>query len=222
VGAVPMFVAERNFTLSWSTPPDFPGGGSSGVNHYRVRVIAGAGHLPVENVTTNEFALRLVDGRAYRILVAAVDRAGNVGPEVLAEFTADLEGPPAPTGLRVAFVGTNSPIFTAEWNPATDTGAGVRDYRIRIGTSPGAEDVVAGETVSGTKYEWHGSFGRPYYVTVWSVDQVDNEGSGATLAQPFVANAPSQGFDLLGLILTLLLAAGAGVIALVALRRRSG
>jgi hypothetical protein len=103
--------------------------------------------------------------------------------------------PTAPAGLSVMATGT---VATLTWNPAADwqTPSGGLSYNVRMGTSPGASDVLApsasmtgkrrlsqmGNAQAGLTATFNYTVGQAYY---WSVQAVDNAFAGS----PFAAEA---------------------------------
>ena len=108
-------------------------------------------------------------------------------------YTVNNTPPSAPTGLTASEAGNNV-IFT--WEPATDTrtpSAGL-SYNLRVGTSPGANDVVSSMAITATgwrKIARSGNAGqRQFYqlnnlemgVYYWSVQAIDNSFAGSAFA----------------------------------------
>jgi len=114
-------------------------------------------------------------------------------------LTAGNNPPTTPTGLQAAVTGS---VVTLSWNASTDdhTPSATLSYNLRIGTSPGAGDVMAPMALSSGQLTvprmgnmqfdvsrgFRARFGATYY---WSVQAVD----GAYAGSPF---APEQSFTL--------------------------
>ena len=208
-----------NLTLGWSPVHDLPVPVASGVDHYRVRIVAGAAQLPAENVTTPQYLLRLADGGHYRIFVAAIDRAGNLGTESSVEFAADLTGPTVPTNLRVEISQGDAPRYTLRWDPSIDAGSGVAYYLVSVGTFAGGSDVVDDSRRTEPSYNWTGVYGQTYYVRLKAVDAVGNEGSMGELVPP--ARAELSRNDLSGVLFAAVVLVGTAVtLAALLVRRR--
>ncbi|HKZ60615.1 MAG TPA: hypothetical protein VJ547_12340 [Candidatus Thermoplasmatota archaeon] len=218
---VAAFVGNLSQAISWDPSTDQPATNASGIDHYLVRVSAGSA-VNETSVSSLTFTLTLADGVHYTVAVAAVDRAGNEGASASLAFTADQTGPVPPTSLRVVVSDASGPSLTATWNGTSDAGAGLKEYHIQVGTTPGGSDVVGESTVSGTTYSWTGRFDTPYYVTVWGVDNLGNAGAKASTGAPVTATKPSTGGGFLpGPSAALVLLALAGGALAVAARRRS-
>lgn len=192
VDPVAAFVAAATFTVTWNASTDAPDTNASGVDHYIVRVSDGTTTTPTD-VSALEAPVALTDGTHYTVTVAAVDLAGNEGPEVSISFTSDRTGPAAPQSLKLTISSADGPTFQASWNGTSDTGSGVKEYRISIGTTPGGTQVRNGGIVTGTSEKWTGSFGTTYYVTVWAVDNLGNPGTTVSSTAGITAQKPGSG-----------------------------
>jgi hypothetical protein len=186
---VAAYIANLTQEIAWDASTDEPATNASGVDHYVVRVAQGAS---VNETTSNglSFAVPLEDGARYTVSVTSVDRAGNEGPTSSATFTADRSGPAAPAGLKVVIVDATGPSFAASWDGTSDAGAGLKQYKVNIGTTPGGSQVASGRAVSGTRAEWTGSFDTTYFVTVWGVDNLGNAGPTDSTTEGVVAKKP--------------------------------
>ena len=218
---VSSYVAQATLAVTWNASVDGPAANASGIDHYLVRVSDGTS-VEVTAVSGLEAAVPLTDGVHYTVSISGVDLAGNEGPTSSISFTSDRSGPLAPNGLKVVILQPDGPTLQASWNGTSDTGSGVKEYRISIGTTPGGTDVANGRIVTGTNERWTGTFGTTYFVTVWAVDNLGNAGASSATTEGVTPQRPGAGGGglLPGPGAAAALAAVFAASAIVAVRRR--
>jgi hypothetical protein len=186
---VASFIANLTEEIAWDASTDQPPTNASGVDHYVIRIAQGAAVRETTSIGLSVI-VPLDDGANYTVSVSSVDRAGNEGSISSVAFTADRSGPAAPAGLKLTVVDAAGPSFAATWDGTSDAGAGLKQYKVNIGTTPGGTQVAAGRAVTGTRAEWTGSFDTTYYVTVWGVDNLGNAGPTNSTTEGVVAKKP--------------------------------
>jgi hypothetical protein len=218
----PAFVAGAAFNTTWIAPADLPLGASAGVDHYVV-IIQGVGSGQVLVVTGTGTSVPLLDGVRYTVTVAGIDGAGNWGDSATANFTADNTGPSAPPNLLAPPPAAGTLLVNASWSASADSGSGVREYRVSLGTTPGGSEIFADAPASNTSVQWIGVPGKTYYVTVWAVDNAGNVGPKTTsgpVAVTVAATPITESSSGPLLILVLLAAIAAVAVALLVWRSR--
>ncbi len=141
--------------------------------------------------------LNLLSGMTIYINVAAVNNAGLTGSLISTNgITVDTTAPGVVGTLTDSgSYQTSTTTISASWAAATDTESGVTDYVVSVGTSPGASDTVAPQSVGLlASAAIAGAFtnGGAYYVNVAAVNGAGITGSAATTDGIIVdATAPS-------------------------------
>ncbi len=214
------FVANSSVTVEWTLAEDGPTPGASGVDHYLVRVRHGT-DVTDTSVTERRLTVQLADGATYTVEVLAVDGAQNRGPISTVTFTGDLSGPTAPATVTARVSNALGPSFTATWNATVDAASGLSEYRVSVGTSPGGTDIASSVRVTRLNFTWTGTEGTDYWVTVWAVDKLGNEGPSVQTAGPVSFVSSEGGGFLPGLDGVVALLALSGVALALAFVRRA-
>ncbi|MDO8446731.1 MAG: Ig-like domain-containing protein, partial [Deltaproteobacteria bacterium] len=131
----------------------------------------------------------LTDG-PHTVRVEATDLAGNTGSAEVS-FTVDTTAPGPGPGVTptisldsaVAISGQTYYSYSkivASWTSLSDTTAGLKEYRVAIGTTSGGTDILnwtsTGTTASYTSGEISSDqFGKTLYLSVEAVDNLGNE-----------------------------------------------
>ncbi|KKM98398.1 hypothetical protein LCGC14_1158350, partial [marine sediment metagenome] len=140
--------------------------------------------------------LDVTAGQTYFYQVTAVDDLGqesSVSTSVFSDSATvagsagtpgsgnDNEAPTIP-GAPVTRTPTTINTPTWRWNRSTDSGSGVKGYKIFIGTAPGTSDVVNGDFTDTNAYTHQNSlsYGRTYYSRVLAVDNANNESASSS------------------------------------------
>ena len=186
-----------SWSASTSSTPAFTWTASSdsisGISSYKVALGTTAGGTDVVswtnagNVTSYTFSgLTLTNGTAYYASVKAVDGAGLTSAAAnSAAFTVDTSPPTTPGSPSWAgsYWGYTSTSPAVSWTASTDSGSGVSYYQIALGTTAGAQNVVAWTSIGNvTSYSFSGltlTNGSSYYATVRAVDAVGNISTAA-------------------------------------------
>jgi len=128
-----------------------------------------------------------VDGANY-VCVFAKNAAGETPATNNGfKFMADKTPPPAPDKPTADAATTTAVTF--HWNAVVDTGgAGMADYNLQIGTTPGGSDIFNGPVVELTKGV-PAFDGQTYYARVQAVDAVGNASSWSVNSDPVTVHA---------------------------------
>ncbi|MCB0368277.1 MAG: hypothetical protein KDD45_02270, partial [Bdellovibrionales bacterium] len=175
--------------LSWSAA--FEAG--SGVHHYEVQLGTSSGASDVmgwtniSNVTSKTISgLALTSGVTYYPSLQAIDNAGNTSTASLGDgWLADTSLPSTVINFNDMNFGssTETPLMT--WSPSSDTGSGVLEYKMALGTTPGGTDVRGwtslGNTTSGKLTGLSLTNGLIYYPSILSIDKAGNQSSNVYL-----------------------------------------
>ena len=169
-------------TWVWAPSVDL----TSGVLGYRVRIgtSPGAGNVVSETlVTGTSFSISTgVEGFSYYCQVQAVDHAGNHASWSSSSdgITVDLTAPTAPTP-NDGGSWTDLSHINFTWPPVSDAVSGLASYELKVGTSPGIDNILA---VSATGHEWYNltgvTEGVTYYAQLRAVDTAGNVGQWST------------------------------------------
>ncbi|HKZ60605.1 MAG TPA: fibronectin type III domain-containing protein [Candidatus Thermoplasmatota archaeon] len=181
------FVSQPGLTVEWPVPVDLPTPGASGIERYEVTIVEGGSPRTLSRAS-NYTQLSLLDNVVYEVHVVAVDNAGNRGADAVVAFKTDMTGPSAPGGVELEGA-TAGGQMTVRWQVAQDASSGVLEYRVKVGTRAGEDDVVAAQVATGTSVTFPAQTGTGYFVTVWTVDRAGNEGPPSE-AGPFSVQSP--------------------------------
>lgn len=161
-------------TLTWQV--------SAGADSYDVKLATDSGCSTVVRswnaLTTNAAIPPILASNTYYVCVQAKDQAGNIvaASNQPWSFEIDASGPNTPAAPTDAGAWTKASSTTFDWASVTDHGgAAVAAYKIRIGTSPGDDDVYSGQVSNATSYTRSGlASGTTYFAQVQAVDAVGN------------------------------------------------
>jgi hypothetical protein len=130
--------------------------------------------------------LTLTNTKTYRVVLRAVDNAGNYSSETVSDgWTVDATAPIAPASLTDGIIGfsqTDTP--TLSWPAGSDALSGVQGYQIAIGDTSGGSNVLDWTTVGNiltttmSSLSLQGS--KRYYTSVRTLDTAG--GASATQA----------------------------------------
>ena len=131
--------------------------------------------------------LTLAVGQTYYISVAAIDGAGLTGSAVTTDGIQAVDSTPPTAAGSLTDAGATTTTLTqlaASWTAATDAESGVTGYVVSIGTTPGASNTYAsqsvGLTTSATITGLSLTVGQTYYVSVAAINGAGLTGSAVT------------------------------------------
>ncbi|HPI40885.1 MAG TPA: delta-60 repeat domain-containing protein, partial [Pseudobdellovibrionaceae bacterium] len=193
-GSLSLLGLISNYFNSSSVSPVFSWGATvdleSGLDRYEVKIVSG---LPSIDVTTwssmnsggSLSGLSLSEGQSYSYQLRVWDKAGNVSSEVQSIlWTVDSALPVIATfnDGTDSFYKDRTPLFAIQSNDVS--GSGVVSYKVDVGTSVGASDILSGFVVTTWNndsgfHKFHvGSLtltaGLRYYASVRAVDFAGN------------------------------------------------
>jgi hypothetical protein len=165
-------------TISFTAGSD----AESGIARHEIKVQdVTAGFVDVTTFATftnnsSVSGLTLTHTKTYRVVLRAVDNAGNYSSETVSDgWTVDATAPIAPTSLDdkvIGFSSTDTP--TLSWSAGSDALSGVQGYQIAIGDSSGGNNILDWTTVGNiltttmSSLSLQGS--KRYYTSVRTLD----------------------------------------------------
>lgn len=136
--------------------------------------------------TSSVLSLSGLSDGAHTVLMKSVDDVGNESLQKPFSWSIDTMPPNTPTAINFSNLGNDAFV----WNAATDTGSGVSFYELKVGTSPGAEDLIPSTKLGNVtsysipyNYIYNSSTaeytfeGRVVYVSVRATDRAGYIGS---------------------------------------------
>lgn len=166
-----------SISLSWAA--------SSDAAAYRISYGTSAGVYPFtasSNATSPHVVSGLTDGTTYYFMVTASNVTGTVNANAEGSATADAAPPTAPSNLTWAApystLTSSSPALS--WSAAIDTGSGISNYQVSLGSTTGAADIVAWTNVGNVSSYTFTSLAllnnANYYASIRAVDSAGNVG----------------------------------------------
>jgi spore germination protein YaaH len=182
--------ATGKVTLTWkaASPGDAP---LAGYRVERDAAVAGQTHA-------RSFVLKLSGGRSHRVIVAAVDTRGHLGPASAALVIAangqsvaapDGDAPSTPAGLSVAEVSEQG--ATVQWLASKAGSARIAGYRVY------RDGQLVGQTPSLSMRLTHLTFPHTYAITVSAIDASKRESARSAPLSLSTAHTPPGGSPLI-------------------------
>ncbi|MEO8761236.1 MAG: GH25 family lysozyme [Bacteroidia bacterium] len=187
-----MRVYQNNVLIgSWTDPSPYSTGGY--ISFRSANATMSVDQLRVYRSRSSTVAITLGSGNGYdleyqntnpttpaaHINSICNDNSGNLS--AIVSHTVNVDWTP-PTGLTTVTNGSNTVCanttsLTANWSTASDVNSGIAYYKYAIGSTPGAQDVVAwtnnGLNTAITETGLSLTQGQQYYFTVKAVDGAD-------------------------------------------------
>jgi hypothetical protein len=175
--------------------------GGSGILKYQGKVVLGSDQNNSfgswQDIATGGSLLAsgLASGDQYKVLLRAVDNAGNNSAEVLSDgWIVDTLAPDAPTNLNDGTANSSlSDSPTISWTASSDSGSGIDYYEIAVGSSPTTIDkkdwTNIGNVITSTLSGMSLTDGATYYVRLRVRDRAGNI-SDISTSNGWIANNP--------------------------------
>ncbi|MBQ4328590.1 MAG: fibronectin type III domain-containing protein, partial [Lentisphaeria bacterium] len=178
-------------TALWSDTHDNWGG--NGVKQYNIQVSSDANFNSVIGsftATDNSYDFSSFADGNYFIRIQAEDYTGNKGDWSDAEkLLIDNNAPTKPANVT-GKVSLDS--ITVNWSPASDSGSGLKEYKIEFSTSSTFSSITHSATLSGTSYTASDLADGTYYFRVSAVDNVNNVSAWSTVSSVIVDTTAPQ------------------------------
>lgn len=178
--ANPTTNTQNSFAFSWDPPSSFAGSPSSLTYCYTINTLPTASNCVFTapgqtSLPAGAFATQPGDNTFY---VVARDNNINYATASTVTFTANTSAPGIPLNTDIADVSTKATStwrLALSWNPPTNTGAGVANYRVFRSTDGTNFNQVA--TTAGTSYVDGGLNPSVYYYRIQACDSANNCGA---------------------------------------------
>ncbi len=186
--------SENSFAFSWQPPASYSGSASELTYCYTVGVEPNANNCTFTSpgdtsLSAGPFATQYGTNKLYVVAKNPESAGGaiNYGAFATVLFIAETSAPGIPLNLDVADISVkNSSTWrlTISWNPPTDIGSGIANYKIERSINGTTYTSLA--TTTGTAYVDVGLSQITYYYKVKACDSVNNCGviSGAKSGLP--------------------------------------
>ena len=171
-------------TAVWDDTHDNWGG--NGVKQYNIQVSSTANFNSVigtYTATDNSYDFSSFADGNYFIRIQAEDYTGNKGEWSNVENL--LIDTQAPSKVTVSCSASKDDI-TVNWNSASDSASGVKEYNIEFSTTSSFATVSKSATVAGTSFSATDLADGTYYIRVQAVDNVGNKGAWSTVSSAIV------------------------------------
>ncbi|MBR7107834.1 MAG: fibronectin type III domain-containing protein, partial [Lentisphaeria bacterium] len=165
----------------------------NGVKQYNIQVASDANFNSVIGsftATDNSYDFSSFADGNYFIRIQAEDYTGNKGDWSNVEnLLIDNNAPTKPANVT-GKVSLDS--ITVNWSPASDSGSGLKEYKIEFSTSSTFSSITHSATLSGTSYTASDLADGTYYFRVSAVDNVNNVSAWSTVSSVIVDTTAPQ------------------------------
>jgi hypothetical protein len=171
------FTRDVPFRVDWAAVTD----PISGIVAYNCRVGTTPGGSDYYIGYVEDYLYRMiygVDGKTYYCSVQAIDNCGFTSAWSASSdgITVDLRAPTSAGAPTDAGLYAQGASLTFNWAAATDSGSGVGNYRVQVGSSPGVSDVYDADVGNVLQATVAVTPRGTYYCRVMAKDNVGNLG----------------------------------------------
>ncbi len=185
LAANPATNTQNSFAFSWDPPSSFAGSPNNLTYCYTVNTLPTANNCVFTSpgqtsLSAGAYATQPGDNTFY---VVARDNNINYATASSVTFTANTSAPGIPLNLDIADVSTKSTStwrLALSWNPPTNIGAGIANYRIYRSPNNNSNFTQVA-TTSGTSYVDGGLNSQEYYYKIRACDSANNCGADSTI-----------------------------------------